>query len=45
VIQAITTKQESWLAFAKFCENVMRAKEESERIREIAIRSPDFDPG
>jgi len=46
VIGAITTNKESWLAFAKFAENVMRAKEDRERAREAALHSPGpFDPG
>jgi len=46
ILCAITTNKESWLAFVKFAENVMRAKEEAERAREAAIVSPDMlDPG
>jgi len=46
VIGTITTNRESWLAFAKFAENVMRAKEDAERAREAALLSPGpFDPG
>jgi len=46
VIKAITTDRDSWIAFARFCENVMRAKEDAERQREAAALFPDpFDPG
>jgi len=46
VIKAITADSNSWMAFAKFCENVMRIKEDAERLREAAVLSPDpFDPG
>jgi len=46
MIRAITSNRESWLAFARFAENVMRAKEDAERLREAAAHSPDpFDPG
>jgi len=46
VIRAITSNRESWLAFARFAESVMRAKEDAERLRKAAAYSPDpFDPG
>jgi len=38
--------RESWLAFAKFAEDVIRAKEEAECIKKTAVLSPDvFDLG
>jgi len=46
VIGAITASKEAWLAFAKFAENVMRAKEDAERAKEATILCPDpFDSG
>jgi len=42
----MVTSKEAWLAFAKFAEAVMRAKEDAERAREAAILFPGpFDPG
>jgi len=46
VIGAISTNKDSWMAFAKFAETVMRKKEDAEREWEAARFSPDvFDPG
>jgi len=44
VIGAISTSRESWLAFSRFAEDVMRKKEDAERAREALNRLPD-DPG
>lgn len=33
VIEAITTEEDTWKAFATFCGKVMRQKEDAERIR------------
>jgi len=38
IIQAITSSRDSWLAFSKFAEDVMRKKEE--RAREVLNHDP-----
>jgi len=46
VLGAISSSREAWLAFGRFAETVMLAKEDAERAREAAILSPGpFDPG
>jgi len=46
VLGAIVSNRDSWVAFAKFAEMIMRAKEDAERAREAARLSPDsIDPG
>jgi len=46
VIRAITDNKESWSAFSRFAETVMRRKEDAERVREAENLSPGpFDPG
>jgi len=46
MIKEITSSRDVWLAFAKFCEDVMHSKEETERVREALNFSPpgSFDP-
>jgi len=46
VLSAMVSNRDSWIAFARFAEIVMSAKEDAERIREAARLSPDsIDPG
>jgi len=41
IIGEISSSRESWLAFSKFAEDVMRRKEAAERVRE----NVNIDPG
>lgn len=34
IIAAILRRESSWKAFSSYCENVMRIKEEAERVRQ-----------
>jgi len=46
IVEAITASRDFWLAFAKFAEDVMRSKEETERARGAMNLSPgSYDPG
>jgi len=44
IIGAITSSRDSWLAFSRFAEDVMRKKEDTERAREALNHFPD-NPG
>jgi len=42
IIASISTSRDAWMAFSKFSEDVMRKKEDAERVRQSLLL---HDPG